>query len=154
MGQGISSNNIIAFQVCDLRKINLNENELEWALPCILELMISYGSPVCDVIDFIFFYFFFLLCVFLSRSFFLEAKRSQSISNCVHLYEALPTAKSVPVLHTVSSLLPGISSTSCSHKLSGKAHTELPFTVFLFTACVYVCACLVSQLRSSHPDGV
>uniref|UniRef100_A0A803Y5S8 Ral GTPase activating protein catalytic subunit alpha 2 n=1 Tax=Meleagris gallopavo TaxID=9103 RepID=A0A803Y5S8_MELGA len=48
------------------------------------------------------------------------AKRSQSISNCVHLYEALPATKSVPLLlHTVSSLLPGISYTSCSHRLSG-----------------------------------
>ncbi|XP_063299789.1 ral GTPase-activating protein subunit alpha-2 isoform X1 [Pelobates fuscus] len=47
------------------------------------------------------------------------AKRSQSISNCVHLYEALPAAKSVPhLLHTVSSLLPGISYTSCSQRLS------------------------------------
>ncbi|XP_058690884.1 ral GTPase-activating protein subunit alpha-2 isoform X2 [Poecile atricapillus] len=47
------------------------------------------------------------------------AKRSQSISNCVHLYEALPTTKSVPLLlHTVSSLFPGISYTSCSHRLS------------------------------------
>ncbi|XP_056423617.1 ral GTPase-activating protein subunit alpha-2 isoform X2 [Hyla sarda] len=47
------------------------------------------------------------------------AKRSQSISNCVHLYEALPAAKSVPhLLHTVSSLLPGISYASCSQKLS------------------------------------
>ncbi|XP_066034103.1 ral GTPase-activating protein subunit alpha-2 isoform X2 [Chamaea fasciata] len=47
------------------------------------------------------------------------AKRSQSISNCVHLYEALPAAKSVPLLlHTVSSLFPGISYTSCSQRLS------------------------------------
>uniref|UniRef100_A0A8C5N221 Ral GTPase activating protein catalytic subunit alpha 2 n=1 Tax=Leptobrachium leishanense TaxID=445787 RepID=A0A8C5N221_9ANUR len=47
------------------------------------------------------------------------AKRSQSISNCVHLYEALPAAKSVPhLLHTVSSILPGISYTSCSQRLS------------------------------------
>ncbi|NXU34253.1 RGPA2 protein, partial [Drymodes brunneopygia] len=47
------------------------------------------------------------------------AKRSQSISNCVHLCEALPTTKSVPLLlHTVSSLFPGISYTSCSHRLS------------------------------------
>ncbi|NWS92114.1 RGPA2 protein, partial [Toxostoma redivivum] len=47
------------------------------------------------------------------------AKRSQSISNCVHLSEALPATKSVPVLlHTVSSLFPGISYTSCSHRLS------------------------------------
>ncbi|XP_034077888.1 ral GTPase-activating protein subunit alpha-2 isoform X4 [Gymnodraco acuticeps] len=50
-----------------------------------------------------------------------SAKRSQSISNCVHLYEALPNAKSVPMLlHTVSSFLPGISSgnSACSHRLS------------------------------------
>uniref|UniRef100_A0A8C3XCC3 Ral GTPase activating protein catalytic subunit alpha 2 n=1 Tax=Cyanoderma ruficeps TaxID=181631 RepID=A0A8C3XCC3_9PASS len=47
------------------------------------------------------------------------AKRSQSISNCVHLYEALPATKSVPLLlHTVSSLFPGISYTSCSQRLS------------------------------------
>ncbi|NWV08905.1 RGPA2 protein, partial [Ptilonorhynchus violaceus] len=47
------------------------------------------------------------------------AKRSQSISNCAHLYEALPATKSVPLLlHTVSSLFPGISYTSCSHRLS------------------------------------
>ncbi|NXO93305.1 RGPA2 protein, partial [Certhia brachydactyla] len=47
------------------------------------------------------------------------AKRSQSISNCVHLCEALPATKSVPLLlHTVSSLFPGISYTSCSHRLS------------------------------------
>uniref|UniRef100_A0A3B4XME7 Ral GTPase activating protein catalytic subunit alpha 2 n=1 Tax=Seriola lalandi dorsalis TaxID=1841481 RepID=A0A3B4XME7_SERLL len=50
-----------------------------------------------------------------------QKKRSQSISNCVHLYEALPTTKSVPMLlHTVSSFLPGISSgnSACSHRLS------------------------------------
>ncbi|MBN3301758.1 RGPA2 protein, partial [Amia calva] len=48
-----------------------------------------------------------------------RTKRSQSISNCVHLYEALPATKSVPMLlHTVSSFLPGISSNSCSHRLS------------------------------------
>uniref|UniRef100_A0AAZ3PJX7 Rap-GAP domain-containing protein n=1 Tax=Oncorhynchus tshawytscha TaxID=74940 RepID=A0AAZ3PJX7_ONCTS len=50
------------------------------------------------------------------------AKRSQSISSCVHLYEALPATKSVPMLlHTVSSFLPGLSSSSgnsCSHRLS------------------------------------
>ncbi|XP_058881863.1 ral GTPase-activating protein subunit alpha-2-like isoform X3 [Acipenser ruthenus] len=47
------------------------------------------------------------------------AKRSQSISNCVHLYEALPAAKSVPLLlHTVSSFLPGISYNSSSRRLS------------------------------------
>ncbi|NXI11430.1 RGPA2 protein, partial [Irena cyanogastra] len=47
------------------------------------------------------------------------AKRSQSISNCVHLYEALPPTKSVPLLlHTVSSLFPDISYTSSSHRLS------------------------------------
>lgn len=51
---------------------------------------------------------------------FLEAKRSQSISNCVHLSEALPATKSVPLLlHTVSALFPGLSYSSCSHRLSG-----------------------------------
>lgn len=57
----------------------------------------------------------------------MEAKRSQSISNCVHLYEALPAAKSVPMLlHTVNSILPGISSgnSACSHRLSGKLCCE------------------------------
>lgn len=63
----------------------------------------------------------------------MEAKRSQSISNCAHLYEALPATKSVPMLlHTVSSFLPGISSGSsaCSHRLSGKVHSE---------SCMYLC---------------
>ncbi|XP_070103105.1 ral GTPase-activating protein subunit alpha-2 isoform X3 [Equus przewalskii] len=47
------------------------------------------------------------------------AKRSQSISNCVHLSEALPATKSVPLLlHTVSALFPGLSYSSCSHRLS------------------------------------
>ncbi|KAM8774418.1 ral GTPase-activating protein subunit alpha-2 isoform 2-T2 [Rhynchonycteris naso] len=47
------------------------------------------------------------------------AKRSQSISNCVHLCEALPATKSVPLLlHTVSALFPGLSHSSCSHRLS------------------------------------
>lgn len=66
----------------------------------------------------------------------MEAKRSQSISNCVHLYEALPAAKSVPMLlHTVSSILPGISSgnSACSHRLSGKSCCES-------RVCVCVCA--------------
>ncbi|XP_075719090.1 ral GTPase-activating protein subunit alpha-2 isoform X2 [Rhinoderma darwinii] len=55
------------------------------------------------------------------------AKRSQSISNCVHLYEALPAAKSVPhLLHTVSSLLPGISYASCSQKLSEVDEMQQP----------------------------
>lgn len=50
----------------------------------------------------------------------LEAKRSQSINNCVQLSEALPATKSVPLLlHTVSALLPGLSYSSCSHRLSG-----------------------------------
>lgn len=65
----------------------------------------------------------------------MEAKRSQSISNCVHLYEALPTTKSVPMLlHTVSSFLPGISSgnSACSHRLSGKVLWEL----HVFACCV------------------
>uniref|UniRef100_A0A8C9VXK2 Ral GTPase activating protein catalytic subunit alpha 2 n=1 Tax=Scleropages formosus TaxID=113540 RepID=A0A8C9VXK2_SCLFO len=61
------------------------------------------------------------------------AKRSQSISNCVHLCEALPATKSVPVLlHTVTSFLPGISSNSCSHRLSGKLCTQLPCAALLF----------------------
>ncbi|KAF0022115.1 hypothetical protein F2P81_025632 [Scophthalmus maximus] len=58
----------------------------------------------------------------------MEAKRSQSISNCVHLYEALPTTKSVPMLlHTVSSFLPGISSgnSACSHRLSDVEECQL-----------------------------
>ncbi|KAM6968733.1 ral GTPase-activating protein subunit alpha-2 isoform 3-T3 [Tautogolabrus adspersus] len=57
-----------------------------------------------------------------------SAKRSQSISNCVHLCEALPTAKSVPMLlHTVSSFLPGISSgnSACSHRLSDVEECQL-----------------------------
>uniref|UniRef100_A0A8D3DI12 Ral GTPase activating protein catalytic subunit alpha 2 n=1 Tax=Scophthalmus maximus TaxID=52904 RepID=A0A8D3DI12_SCOMX len=64
-----------------------------------------------------------------------SAKRSQSISNCVHLYEALPTTKSVPMLlHTVSSFLPGISSgnSACSHRLSGKVYSE---------SCTCLCVC-------------
>ncbi|XP_019733838.1 ral GTPase-activating protein subunit alpha-2 isoform X5 [Hippocampus comes] len=57
-----------------------------------------------------------------------SAKRSQSISNCVHLCEALPTTKSVPsLLHTVSSFLPGISSgnSTCSHRLSDVEECQL-----------------------------
>ncbi|XP_031703007.1 ral GTPase-activating protein subunit alpha-2 isoform X6 [Anarrhichthys ocellatus] len=57
-----------------------------------------------------------------------SAKRSQSISNCVHLYEALPNAKSVPMLlHTVSSFLPGISSgnSACSQRLSDVEECQL-----------------------------
>lgn len=73
----------------------------------------------------------------------MEAKRSQSISNCVHLYEALPTTKSVPMLlHTVSSFLPGISSgnSACSHRLSGKVDSES-------------CMCLnVCDLRPAFPS--
>ncbi|XP_069464171.1 ral GTPase-activating protein subunit alpha-2 isoform X2 [Ambystoma mexicanum] len=55
------------------------------------------------------------------------AKRSQSITNCVHLCEALPAAKSVPLLlHTVNSVLPGISYSSCSHRLSEIDESRLP----------------------------
>ncbi|XP_026085063.1 ral GTPase-activating protein subunit alpha-2-like isoform X1 [Carassius auratus] len=56
-----------------------------------------------------------------------SAKRSQSISNCVHLCEALPATKSVPMLlHTVSSFLPGISHNShCSHRLSDVEECQL-----------------------------
>lgn len=77
----------------------------------------------------------------------MEAKRSQSISNCVHLYEALPTTKSVPMLlHTVSSFLPGISSgnSACSHRLSGKVYSE---------SCMYLCVCDLhhsSSIRLSY----
>ncbi|XP_042598852.1 ral GTPase-activating protein subunit alpha-2 isoform X1 [Cyprinus carpio] len=50
-----------------------------------------------------------------------SAKRSQSISNCVHLCEALPATKSVPMLlHTVSYFLPGI-----SHRLSDVEECQL-----------------------------
>lgn len=80
----------------------------------------------------------------------MEAKRSQSISNCVHLYEALPTTKSVPMLlHTVSSILPGISSgnSACSHRLSGKSCCE---SRMCFCVCTFVplhlfvtCLCLL-----------
>uniref|UniRef100_A0A3Q2T0A7 Ral GTPase activating protein catalytic subunit alpha 2 n=1 Tax=Fundulus heteroclitus TaxID=8078 RepID=A0A3Q2T0A7_FUNHE len=72
-----------------------------------------------------------------------SAKRSQSISNCVHLYEALPTTKSVPMLlHTVSSFLPGISSgnSACSHRLSGKVHWE---------SRMHLCVC--DPRPASHP---
>lgn len=80
------------------------------------------------------FCFYSLLFPLLSFSL-MEAKRSQSISNCVHLYEALPTTKSVPMLlHTVSSFLPGISSgnSACSHRLSGKVYSE---------SCMCLCVC-------------
>lgn len=77
----------------------------------------------------------------------MEAKRSQSISNCVHLYEALPTTKSVPILlHTVSSFLPGISSgnSACSHRLSGKVYSE---------SCMCLCVCDLHLASSSiHPS--
>lgn len=81
--------------------------------------------------------FFPVSTVFPSPLSLMEAKRSQSISNCAHLYEALPTTKSVPMLlHTVSSFLPGISSgnSACSHRLSGKVHSE---------SCTYLCICLL-----------
>lgn len=74
-----------------------------------------------------------------------EAKRSQSISNCAHLYEALPTTKSVPMLlHTVSSFLPGISSgnSACSHRLSGKVHSE--------SCMLFVCLPPPSVMTSFH----
>uniref|UniRef100_A0A8C3JZH8 Ral GTPase activating protein catalytic subunit alpha 2 n=1 Tax=Calidris pygmaea TaxID=425635 RepID=A0A8C3JZH8_9CHAR len=72
------------------------------------------------------------------------AKRSQSISNCVHLYEALPATKSVPLLlHTVSSLLPGISYTSCSHRLSDSSE-------FLADDCSIIAG---GSLIGWHPDS-
>uniref|UniRef100_A0A672TTV1 Ral GTPase activating protein catalytic subunit alpha 2 n=1 Tax=Strigops habroptila TaxID=2489341 RepID=A0A672TTV1_STRHB len=68
------------------------------------------------------------------------AKRSQSISNCVHLYEALPATKSVPLLlHTVSSLLPGISYTSCSHRLSGTV-----LEIIFYINVLYILNCCLS----------
>lgn len=79
-----------------------------------------------------------------------EAKRSQSISNCAHLYEALPTTKSVPMLlHTVSSFLPGISSgnSACSHRLSGKVHSwELHVICVSASSICYDAISLVSVL--------
>uniref|UniRef100_A0A8C3BEE1 Ral GTPase activating protein catalytic subunit alpha 2 n=1 Tax=Cairina moschata TaxID=8855 RepID=A0A8C3BEE1_CAIMO len=81
------------------------------------------------------------------------AKRSQSISNCVHLYEALPATKSVPLLlHTVSSLLPGISYTSCSHRLSVKL-SILKFTdssEYLADDCSIIAG---GNLIGWHPDS-
>lgn len=74
----------------------------------------------------------------------MEAKRSQSISNCVHLYEALPATKSVPMLlHTVSSFLPGISSgnSACSHRLSGKV---------LIESCMHLCVFELHPASKSH----
>ena len=74
----------------------------------------------------------------------MEAKRSQSISNCVHLCEAIPTTKSVPMLlHTVSSFLPGISSgnSACSHRLSGKVHCE---------SCMCMCVCVCVSSFTCH----
>uniref|UniRef100_A0A8C5B2Y3 Ral GTPase activating protein catalytic subunit alpha 2 n=1 Tax=Gadus morhua TaxID=8049 RepID=A0A8C5B2Y3_GADMO len=84
-----------------------------------------------------------------------SAKRSQSISNCVHLYEALPTAKSVPMLlHTVSSLLPGISSgnSASPHRLSGKVSSGSCLSVclsVLLSVCLSVC--LSSHLLTLRP---
>uniref|UniRef100_A0AAQ6AJ35 Rap-GAP domain-containing protein n=1 Tax=Amphiprion ocellaris TaxID=80972 RepID=A0AAQ6AJ35_AMPOC len=73
-----------------------------------------------------------------------SAKRSQSISNCVHLYEALPATKSVPMLlHTVSSFLPGISSgnSTCSHRLSGKVFSE---------SCIRLCESVSSETSNGY----
>uniref|UniRef100_A0A8D2PPG9 Ral GTPase activating protein catalytic subunit alpha 2 n=1 Tax=Zosterops lateralis melanops TaxID=1220523 RepID=A0A8D2PPG9_ZOSLA len=72
------------------------------------------------------------------------AKRSQSVSNCVHLYEALPATKSVPLLlHTVSSLFPGISYTSCSQRLSDSSE-------FLADNCSIIAG---GSLIGWHPDS-
>uniref|UniRef100_A0A673LS76 Rap-GAP domain-containing protein n=1 Tax=Sinocyclocheilus rhinocerous TaxID=307959 RepID=A0A673LS76_9TELE len=80
-----------------------------------------------------------------------SAKRSQSISNCVHLCEALPATKSVPMLlHTVSSFLPGISHNShCSHRLSGNflfpvSGTELSFPVFYLAVICFHLRCSIT----------
>ncbi|XP_077912986.1 ral GTPase-activating protein subunit alpha-2 isoform X5 [Halichoerus grypus] len=82
------------------------------------------------------------------------AKRSQSISNCVHLSEALPATKSVPLLlHTVSALLPGLSHSSCSHRLS-----EVEECQQSENAPAAVSGCLVAEqphiMRSSSTPDV
>ncbi len=80
------------------------------------------------------------------------AKRSQSISNCVHLCEALPAAKSVPMLlHTVSSFLPGI-----SHRLSGNflfpvSGTERSFPVFYLAV---ICFYLIFSIAREKADNL
>ncbi|XP_032882083.1 ral GTPase-activating protein subunit alpha-2 isoform X2 [Amblyraja radiata] len=72
------------------------------------------------------------------------AKRSQSISNCVHLCDALPSTKSVPLLlHTVSSLLPGITHVSSSQKLS--EDEEPPQTDYLSDADEMITGTTVEQ---------
>lgn len=84
----------------------------------------------------------------------LEAKRSQSISNCVHLSEALPATKSVPLLlHTVSALLPGLSYSSCSHRLSGTVMLSLVHQCqcpWASPACLW--ALLPLSIPSPHPN--
>ncbi len=84
------------------------------------------------------------------------AKRSQSISNCVHLCEALPATKSVPMLlHTVSSFLPGISHNShCSHRLSGNflfpvSGTERSFPVFYLAVICFHLRFSVARKKAS-----
>lgn len=100
-------------------------------------LLCSVPCPYCNcLLPLPLFCFHFFLLSYLFPL--MEAKRSQSISNCVHLYEALPTTKSVPMLlHTVSSFLPGISSgnSACSHRLSGKVFSE---------SCMCVCVFVIS----------
>uniref|UniRef100_A0A8D2KEX0 Ral GTPase activating protein catalytic subunit alpha 2 n=1 Tax=Urocitellus parryii TaxID=9999 RepID=A0A8D2KEX0_UROPR len=97
------------------------------------------------------------------------AKRSQSISNCVYLSEALPATKSVPLLlHTVSALLPGLSYSSCSHKLSGTvtlSHVSINVFEILLLASgpcfFYSSECLADDcsiiaggnLTGWHPDS-
>ncbi len=86
------------------------------------------------------------------------AKRSQSISNCVHLCEALPATKSVPMLlHTVSSFLPGISHNShCSHRLSGNflfpvSGTERSFPVFYLAVICFHLRFSIARKRQVSP---
>ncbi|TNM95632.1 hypothetical protein fugu_016715 [Takifugu bimaculatus] len=110
-------------------------------LCCLIRTVVlsDYGALLLNTVLFVY-SFFPVSTVFPSLSL-MEAKRSQSISNCAHLYEALPTAKSVPMLlHTVSSFLPGISSgnSACSHRLSGKVHSE---------SCTCLCICLLLLLH-------
>uniref|UniRef100_A0A671MFA4 Rap-GAP domain-containing protein n=1 Tax=Sinocyclocheilus anshuiensis TaxID=1608454 RepID=A0A671MFA4_9TELE len=81
-----------------------------------------------------------------------SAKRSQSISNCVHLCEALPATKSVPMLlHTVSSFLPGI-----SHRLSGNflfpvSVTKLSFPVFYLAVICFHLRFSIARKRADNP---
>uniref|UniRef100_A0A8B9BZZ5 Ral GTPase activating protein catalytic subunit alpha 2 n=1 Tax=Anser brachyrhynchus TaxID=132585 RepID=A0A8B9BZZ5_9AVES len=70
------------------------------------------------------------------------AKRSQSISNCVHLYEALPATKSVPLLHLLY---------KCS--LSHQKCSELLFLFCIdiptFFDSIYIVHCISNSVKLS-----